>query len=202
MEIIIFVAISLGAYFLGSISFAVVFAKLFDLKDPRTTGSNNPGATNMLRVGGSKVAMLTFACDALKGYMPMIIAKVLGFDMLDLSIVGLMSFLGHLYPVYYGFSGGKGVATSFGLTFGFSHFMGAMMFLTWLGVYYKYRIVSLASMVSTCILPFICMALFGFLPSICFIILSLLVVFAHRINISMLLAGNEEKTEFLSSQGA
>ena len=201
MDILTFIAIALCSYLLGSLSFAVIFANILELDDPRTNGSYNPGATNMFRMGGVKVALLTFACDALKGYLPMIIAKILGFDYLDCALVGLMSFLGHLYPVFFNFNGGKGVATLMGLVFGLSHFTGFLLLGLWAIVYIQTRLVSLASLITACVLPVIGLALFGIYPSIVLFIMTCLLVYSHRTNIKSLLNKVEEKTEIFNPKG-
>ena len=201
MDILTFITTAIISYLVGSISFAVIFSNIFGLDDPREHGSSNPGATNMFRIGGAKVALLTFACDALKGYLPMIVARFLGFDYVDCAIVGLMSLLGHLYPIFFNFNGGKGLATMFGLVFGFSHFTGLLLFGIWMIVYIQAKVVSLASLITACVLPLISMALFGIYPSIIFFIMSCLVVYAHRSNIQSLLNGNEEKTEIFNPKG-
>ena len=113
------------AYLLGSVSTAIVVCRLMGLPDPRTEGSNNPGATNVLRIGGKKAAALTLAGDSLKGVIPMLACHLLGVSVLAFALAGLAVFLGHLYPVFFGFKGGKGVATALGVQFGLYWPIGA-----------------------------------------------------------------------------
>ena len=111
------VALVIAAYLLGSISSAIVVCRLMRLPDPRTQGSNNPGATNVLRIGGKKPAAITLVGDSLKGLIPMLLGHALGVGPLALAAIGLAAFLGHLYPLFFGFQGGKGVATALGVQF-------------------------------------------------------------------------------------
>ena len=124
----------LGAYLIGSISSAIVVSKLMGLPDPRTSGSGNPGATNVLRLGGKKAAIFTLIGDILKAVIPVLAAKWYGFDSLSLSLITFAAFLGHLYPIYFGFKGGKGVATAF----------GCLVALYWPWFSFTKRIVNLA----------------------------------------------------------
>ncbi len=199
MGFVTFICFALCSYLLGSVCFAVVFSKLFELQDPREFGSNNPGATNMMRLGGIKISLLTFAYDAFKGYFPLVVARALGFDFIDCSIVGLMVVLGHLYPVFFNFNGGKGAATLLGVSFGFSNFIGVMMLAVWGITYYQTKLVSLSSIIACCFSPIMCLALFGFLPSIAFFVMAGLIVFVHKTNIVALLNKTEEKTKIFSS---
>ena len=118
------------AYLLGSISSAIIVCRLMGLPDPRQQGSGNPGATNVMRIGRKKAAAITLAGDMLKGLIPVVMAKMMGVPVLLLAMVGMAAFLGHLYPVFFGFKGGKGVATSFGVLLGFSWLIGGLVAAT------------------------------------------------------------------------
>src|ERR1700722_7147497 len=120
------------AYLFGSISSAIVTCKLMGLPDPRTQGSGNPGATNVLRIGGKKAAIITLVGDVLKGVIPVLAAKFYGFDTLSLSFITFAAFIGHLYPVFFKFEGGKGVATSFGCLIALAWPIGLSLMLTWI----------------------------------------------------------------------
>ncbi|MBI2779906.1 MAG: glycerol-3-phosphate 1-O-acyltransferase PlsY, partial [Gammaproteobacteria bacterium] len=120
------------SYLLGSLSTAIIASRIMGLPDPRTQGSGNPGATNVLRLGGKKAAVLTLLGDTLKGVVPMIAASVLGMDDATLALAGIVAFLGHLYPVFFGFRGGKGVATALGVLLGMSWMVGLAALATWL----------------------------------------------------------------------
>ena len=115
------------AYLTGSVSSAIIVCKMMGLADPRENGSGNPGATNVMRIGGKKAAAITLAGDALKGLVPVLLAKTVGVESLILSAVVFAAFLGHLYPVFFGFKGGKGVATSFGVTLGVTWLLGLVL---------------------------------------------------------------------------
>ena len=133
------------AYLLGSVSTAIIVCKLMGLPDPRTEGSGNPGATNVLRVGGKKAAAITLFGDTLKGLLPVLIARAFTSDPLILGLVGLAAFLGHLYPVFFGFKGGKGVATMLGVLFGYSWWVGLATAATWLIVAKVFKVSSLSA---------------------------------------------------------
>lgn len=141
-------ALTLIAYLLGSVSTAIITCKLMGLPDPRTSGSNNPGATNVLRIGGKKAAMITLLGDMLKGLIPVLIGHALGFSYGWLFIVGFAAFLGHLYPAFYGFKGGKGVATAIGVYFGIHFWAGLAIAAIWLFVAKVLKISSAAAPIS------------------------------------------------------
>ena len=142
-----------AAYFLGSISSAIIVCRAMGLPDPRGQGSGNPGATNVMRIGGKKAAAITLAGDMLKGLIPVLAAKTLGVPVLLLSLVGVAAFLGHLYPVFFGFKGGKGVATSFGVLLGYSWLLGAVVATTWFIVYKISKISALSALVAAVLTP-------------------------------------------------
>ena len=184
--------LTLTAYLFGSISAAIITSKIMGLPDPRTQGSNNPGATNVLRLGGKKAAAITLFGDMLKGLIPVLIAVLLKSDDLTLALVATAAFLGHLYPVFFAFKGGKGVATAFGVILGVSWPVALAMLLTWLGVAYGLKISSLSAMVTAVLAPFY---FWWFSGSDVFIIMaafiSMLLIWRHRTNIKKLLQRTE-----------
>jgi glycerol-3-phosphate acyltransferase PlsY len=193
----VFVAL-LGAYLIGSLSFAVIVSHLMGLDDPRSYGSKNPGATNVLRSGNKAAAVITLALDALKGYVPVLLVLVFGprFGLGETSaaFAGLAAFLGHLWPVFFRFQGGKGVATAAGALLAINPWLGAATLLTWLIVAAFFRYSSLASLVSAVFAPFYQALIWGMEPVLLALIgMSLLLVWRHQGNISKLLAGTESK---------
>ncbi len=188
--------LTLFAYLLGSISTAIVTCKLMNLPDPRTTGSNNPGATNVLRVGGKKAAAITLCGDLLKGLVPVLLAKYWGLDLQWQFIVGFAAFLGHLYPLYYGFKGGKGVATAIGVYLGLNLWAALAVIATWLLIAKILKFSSLAALVATLLAP-----LFFYLftqhvhLSIGLSGMTLLIYWRHRSNIRNLLTGKEGRIQ-------
>ncbi len=186
------IVLTLTAYLFGSISAAIITCKVMGLPDPRTQGSNNPGATNVLRLGGKKAAAITLFGDMLKGLIPVLIAVLLKSDDLTLALVATAAFLGHLYPVFFAFKGGKGVATAFGVILGVSWPVALAMLLTWLTVAYGLKISSLSALVTAVLAPFYFWWLSG---SNVFIIMgafiSMLLIWRHRTNIKKLLEGTE-----------
>ena len=142
-----------GAYLLGSISFGILISKCFGLADPRTIGSGNPGATNVLRSGKKSAALLTLLGDAFKGWLPVWLALQSNMLMWVVSSVGIAVFLGHLYPIYFKFKGGKGVATALGVILAISPFIGLLAMATWLIVFAFSRYASLASMIAALLVP-------------------------------------------------
>ena len=191
------------AYLIGSISFAVVMSHAFGLSDPRTYGSKNPGATNMLRSGNKKAAIATLIGDAAKGWFAVWLAEryadQFGVDDLGIALVALAVFLGHLYPIFFRFVGGKGVATAAGVIIGFNPWLGLASLLTWVIVAYAFRYSSLASMVTAIFAP--TFFLFGnhvawTAPStqvLALALMALLLIWRHAENINRLLAGKESK---------
>lgn len=181
------------AYLLGSVSSAIIVCRLLGLPDPRTEGSLNPGTTNVLRLGGKGAALVTLLGDMLKGLLPMLAAKLAGVEPGVLAAVGLAAFLGHLYPIFFRFQGGKGVATALGVFLGLSWWVGGALIATWLFMAVLFRISSLAALVSFLLAP-VYVALWvpdrELLAST--VIMSILSYWRHRTNIRNLLAGNEE----------
>lgn len=203
METLYPVIATVLAYLVGSLSFAVVVTRAMGLDDPRTYGSKNPGATNVLRSGSKKAAILTLLLDAVKGWLPVFLVKGWGeaFGLGDgtVALVGLAAFLGHLWPVFFRFQGGKGVATAAGVIFGFEPWLGLASMLTWVIVAYFFRYSSLASIVTAVFAP--AFYLFGHhvawnAPNALILslaVMGLLLIWRHAENINRLLAGKESK---------
>ena len=181
-------------YLAGSISTAIIVCRMMGLPDPRSEGSRNPGATNVLRFGGKKAAAITLAGDFLKGVLPILLARLAGIDDLGLALTGLAAFLGHLYPVFFGFEGGKGVATAFGVILGLSWLTALAALGTWLIMAFTVRISSLSALTAAILAPLYAW-LFG-LPliySAAILFMTILLIWRHRTNIRDLLAGTEDK---------
>jgi acyl phosphate:glycerol-3-phosphate acyltransferase len=192
---------TLAAYLIGSLSFAVIVSKAFGLADPRTFGSKNPGATNVLRSGSKAAAILTLALDALKGYVPVMLVKLFGaqYGLMGgtLALVAFAAFMGHVYPVFFKFKGGKGVATAAGVVFGIDWLLGLATLASFGIIVYFFRWVSLASMAAAAFVPFF--YLLGdrgpwytskaVLAALFFI--ALVLVVRHKDNINRLLQGTE-----------
>ena len=184
------------AYLIGSVSFAVVVSRAMGLADPRSYGSGNPGATNVLRTGNRRAAILTLVGDAAKGAVAVGLARALadrfGFDDLTLTLVGLAAFIGHLYPVFHGFQGGKGVATAAGVLLALSPWLGLATLSTWVVVAVFLRYSSLASLVAAVFAPAFYLLLAGAdRVLLALAVMSALLVWRHRRNISNLMAGTE-----------
>jgi glycerol-3-phosphate acyltransferase PlsY len=181
-------------YLLGSLSSAIIVCKLMGLPDPRTEGSNNPGATNVLRIGGKKAAAVTLLGDSLKGFLPVLIANLLQVSPLILAAVALAAFLGHLYPIFFRFQGGKGVATALGVQFGLGWQIGGAIGLIWLIVAKLFNLSSLAALVSMALAPLV---VWFFWPEpeliIMQVLVTLLLFWRHRENIRRLVSGEEGK---------
>jgi glycerol-3-phosphate acyltransferase PlsY len=187
-----------AAYLVGSLSFAVILSRVFGLADPRSYGSRNPGATNVLRSGHRAAAILTLVFDALKGYLPVLLALLFaqrfGLGETTVAFVGLAAFLGHLWPVFFRFEGGKGVATAAGVLLGFNPVLGALTLLTWVIIAAFFRYSSLASIVSAVFAPFYQLLIWEASPiALAIAVMSLLLIWRHSGNIRKLLAGTESK---------
>ena len=179
-------------YLLGSISSAILVCKLIGLPDPRTQGSGNPGATNVLRVGGKKAAAVTLLGDMLKGLLPVMAAQLLAMSTGVIAAVAVAAILGHLFPVFFGFRGGKGVATSLGALLAAAWPVGLAVVITWLLVFAASRISSLSALTAFVLAPFYAWWLQGepvFIAAVVFI--TLLLIWRHRSNIRKLLSGSE-----------
>ncbi len=193
MSTLIFLIAFIGAYGIGSICSAVIVSKLCHLPDPRTQGSHNPGATNVLRLSGKKYAIIVLLADALKGLLPVALLSFLHLIPHDLGYIGLAAILGHMYPVFFQFNGGKGVATTLGVLLGLNGLLGLAVIATWLLVAVITRYSSLAALVAILLSPLYAMGYgFGHLVwPLCLIAIG--VVYQHRENIQRLMAGKESK---------
>lgn len=182
----------IGAYFLGSISSAVLICRLFNLPDPRESGSHNPGATNVLRTGNKPAAMLVFVLDIAKGMLPVWGSYFIGVEPLYLGLIGIAACLGHIYPIFFHFQGGKGVATALGAIAPIGWELSAMMFTTWLVVVLTTRYSSLAAIISALLAPFYTWMIKPHytLPVA---MLCCLILFRHQENIKRLYRGIEPK---------
>ncbi len=190
--------LAVAAYLIGSISFAVITSKLFRLPDPRTYGSGNPGATNVLRSGNKAAAVLTLLGDALKGWLPVWLAQHFSSAEaapLAMALAGALEVVGHMLPVFHRFQGGKGVATALGALFGFSVYLGLGAISTWLIIAAFFRMSSFASILSALFAPVATWLLFGaahpFFASVA--VVAVLLIYRHRQNIKNILAGTESK---------
>jgi acyl phosphate:glycerol-3-phosphate acyltransferase len=192
-----------GAYLVGSLSFAVIVSRVMGLDDPRTYGSQNPGATNVLRSGNKKAAIATLLFDALKGYFPVLLVKLYGpdFGLYDraVALVAISAFIGHLWPVFFGFKGGKGVATAAGVLFGVEPILGAATMGTWLIVAIFFRYSSLAALAASVFAP----AYYWLGDKVAWatsdaellavVFMSALLLMRHKDNIARLVAGQETR---------
>ncbi len=182
----------LASYLLGSVSSAIIVCKIMGLPDPRTLGSNNPGATNVLRIGGKKAAAITLVGDMLKGLIPVLVANLMGVTPLILAAVAMAAFLGHLYPIFFRFQGGKGVATTLGCQFGLGWQIGGVIALIWLFVAKVLKISSLSALVCMALAPLV---VWWFWPAPELVgmqvVMSILLFWRHRSNIKNLLEGSE-----------
>jgi acyl phosphate:glycerol-3-phosphate acyltransferase len=188
----------LGAYLIGSLSFAVIVSRLAGLSDPRSYGSGNPGATNVLRSGRKGVALATLALDALKGYLPVLACLVWGprFGLGEdaAAFVGLAAFIGHLWPVFFRFKGGKGVATAAGVLMAINPGLALATLLSFALILVFFRYASLASIVAAVFAPFYQALIWGVKPALLAIgVMSLLLLWRHQGNIRKLLAGTESR---------
>ncbi len=194
---------TVAAYLLGSLSFAVIVSRVMGLNDPRTYGSKNPGATNVLRSGSKLAAVVTLLFDALKGWAPVVLVRAYGapygLEEGTQALVGLAAFLGHLWPVFFRFQGGKGVATALGVLLGFSGWLGLACALTWLIVAVFFRYSSLASLVAAVFAPVYYWIAQGVVwqadarIAAAIVAMAALLVWRHRENIRRLLAGQESR---------
>lgn len=194
---------TVAAYLMGSLSFAVLVSRVMGLNDPRTYGSKNPGATNVLRSGNKAAAVVTLLLDAFKGWLPVVLVASWGepYGMAEgtVALAGLAAFLGHLYPVFFRFQGGKGVATAAGVIIGFQPWLGLAALLTWVIMAYFFRYSSLAAIVTAVFAP--AYFLFGNgvawsapgVQVLSLAVMGLLLVWRHAENINRLLAGTESK---------
>ena len=206
MDYLYSIAAVVLAYLMGSLSFAVIVSRLMGLKDPRSYGSNNPGATNVLRSGNKKAAIATLLLDGFKGWLPVVLVKWFGKDygLEDgtMAAVAFAAFLGHLFPIFFKFQGGKGVATAAGALLGIEWLLGLATLATWLIIAYFTRYSSVASMASAAFAPLF--YLFGDRAAwysersvlMAIFMIGLLLVIRHRENINKLVSGKESKLSF------
>ena len=192
----------LGAYLLGSINSAIIISKVLSLPDPRSLGSGNPGATNVLRTGNKIAAFITLAGDLLKGFIPVLLVELFTANTVLVAATGVAALLGHMYPIYYQFKGGKGVATTLGVLLGFDWFLAVIWALLWLLVAWLFRFSSLAAMVATLITLvtsyFTMTEWIGYRDNNIFIVVAITVItvfvfWRHRENITNLLSGDESR---------
>lgn len=185
--------VALG-YLAGSVSTAIIVCRAMGLPDPRSEGSRNPGATNVLRFGGKKAAAITLAGDFLKGLLPVLLARLAGLEETGLALTALAAFLGHLYPVFFGFEGGKGVATAFGAILGLSYPVALATLAAWLIMAFVARISSLSALTAAALAPLFAWW-FGLPGAYLAAVLAMvgLLIWRHRSNIRHLLAGAEDK---------
>lgn len=184
----------IGAYLLGSVSTAIIVCRLLGLPDPRTQGSRNPGATNVLRIGDKRAAAITLLGDMLKGLVPVLLARALDTGPEALAGVALAAFLGHLYPVFFGFKGGKGVATAFGVLLGLHWMVALAVAATWLVMAKLFRVSSASALTAAALAPLYMRLL---TPEPAFFAMSLamsaMLIWRHRSNIRNLMHGTETK---------
>jgi len=197
------VLLTLGAYLVGSLSFAVIVSRVMGLDDPRTYGSQNPGATNVLRSGNKQAAIATLLFDALKGYFPVLLVKLygpaFGLDDRAVALVAISAFIGHLWPVFFAFKGGKGVATAAGILFGVEPLLGAAVMGTWLLVAFVFRYSSLAALLASLLAP--AYYLMGHqivwqmseAELLAVMVMSALLLMRHKDNMARLVSGQESK---------
>lgn len=181
-----------AAYLIGSISSAIIVCRLMGLPDPREQGSGNPGATNVLRIGGKKAAGITLLGDLLKGVIPVYTANLLGVPVAVMALTGLAAFFGHLYPVFFGFKGGKGVATSVGVMLGFSWIFGFSVMGTWTLIYKVGKISSLAALIASVLSPVYAWFIVGDSTIVAAAaVMTIVLLWRHKTNIQRLVSGQE-----------
>jgi glycerol-3-phosphate acyltransferase PlsY len=190
--LIIVIGLLLSAYLLGSISSAILLSKLMGFTDPRSEGSKNPGATNVLRIAGKKAAFFTLVGDCLKGLIPVLIAHWLSGDPLVIALTGFSAFMGHCFPLFFGFKGGKGVATAIAVCVGYNWLIGIIIISIWLMFAKVFKISSLAAIISFATLP----ALVYWQDALwsttgVFALMSAILIWRHKANIQRLLQGTE-----------
>ena len=186
------IALLCFAYLLGSISSAILLSKIMGFKDPRSEGSNNPGATNVLRIAGKKATFLTLLGDCLKGFIPVLVAAALFTDPLIVALTAFAAFAGHCFPIFFSFRGGKGVATAIAASVAFNWVVGAILIAIWLLFARVFKISSLAAIISFCALPLL---VYWRVPDLrvagVFAAMSIILIWRHRSNIERLLSGSE-----------
>ncbi len=198
MDVLASLAAILAAYLIGSLSFAVIFSRMLGLADPRSYGSKNPGATNVLRSGNKAAAILTLVFDALKGYVPVLLVLIFGprfgLGEITVALVGLAAFLGHVWPVFFKFQGGKGVATAAGVLMALNPWLAVATLASFAIIVAFSRYVSLASIVAAVFAPFYELLIWGGgAPLLCLVPMGLILIWRHEGNIRKLLNGTENK---------
>lgn len=185
--------IFITSYLAGSLSSAIIVCRVAGLPDPRTQGSGNPGATNVLRFGGKKIAAIVLLSDGLKGAIPVLFATYQGLTLFEICLVAFFTFLGHVYPVFFHFKGGKGVATYLGGLIAINLLAGLIFSLIWLLVAKVLKISSLAALIATALSPFYFYLIIGDLKSTLIIgLISLFIIYTHRDNIKRLINKDED----------
>lgn len=193
--VIYYILYAIIAYLIGSISTAIITCKLMGLEDPRDVGSKNPGATNVLRTGGKKAAIITLTGDMLKGLIPVLAVQQLQADTTAAVITGISAFLGHLYPLYFHFKGGKGVATFYGVLLGLNWMVGLTALAVWILVILLFRISALSALVSAFSSPFITWYFEGPTTLISAVtIMAVLLIWRHRSNIKKIIEDRNSQT--------
>jgi glycerol-3-phosphate acyltransferase PlsY len=201
LNILLFFIFTLASYLVGSANTAIIVCKLFSLPDPRTQGSKNPGATNVLRLAGKSYALSVLLGDMLKGFLPVLIAHLLHLPVFIQASACLFAVIGHIFPLFFDFRGGKGIATGLGGLLALHFSLGVIVIVIWLLIAKIFRYSSLASVIAFLLAPFISLFTINSIDSftpLCF--MSLLVLYKHRLNISRLIAGTESKI-VLRNQG-
>ncbi|MBU2829902.1 glycerol-3-phosphate 1-O-acyltransferase PlsY [Acidithiobacillus ferriphilus] len=192
MSLLLDVVLTGGGYLVGSIATAILVARALGLGDPRLSGSGNPGATNILRIGGRKAALLTLLGDLIKGVVPIVIARLLGLEDWALAAVALATFLGHLYPVFFGFRGGKGVATALGILLALLPVLGLSVLGLWILVFAVTRVSSMAALLAAIgAVPIVFAVSSETSMRVLIMVLVPLILWRHRSNIRRLLDGSE-----------
>jgi len=187
-------ALIVCAYLIGSISAGILVCKFLRLPDPRTKASKNPGATNVLRYGGKKAAILTLLGDSLKGLIPVLMVHYLALDFEWLILVGIAAFLGHLFSVFYGLKGGKGVATAMGIYLGLNPIVGLAVIATWLASAFAFNMSSLAALIASLTAPFYFYYTTRSLPILFgLLFITILIYWKHHANIKRIISGTESK---------
>ncbi|MBK2125101.1 glycerol-3-phosphate 1-O-acyltransferase PlsY [Fangia hongkongensis] len=188
-----FILMLIIGYLFGSINSAILTCHALRLPSPRSIGSGNPGATNVLRLGGKKAAAITLIGDALKGFIPVIIAHGIGLTHLEIGYVALLAVLGHIFPIFFGFKGGKGVATLIGVMLGFYWLVGVIFLIIWLLCALITKYSSLSALIATLLSALSTILLFNITTAIPFLIMAIIVILRHYQNIQRLIQGTESK---------
>lgn len=192
-----FILLSICAYLLGSVNFAILLCSIYGYQDPRSSGSHNPGATNVLRVANKYIAALVLFFDGFKGWLPVFVANFVLDSDLQIACIGLFAFLGHLYPIFFNFIGGKGVATFIGLLIALDYQAALVFIVTWLVVAFISKYSSLGAIVSSAIVPIYLMMMLQWDIVLPIVIMVVFLLLRHKDNIKRLLAGSESKLKFL-----